>query len=1066
MAAAGAVELCLTQLHDEGRSPCTCKERGLSIDFMPLRLLANTRCSAPTRTARFLDKGNLESLATKLHMVLAETAPSPHRYGKLASTQGSNQQPGDGGGGGGGVETMSDGEATAFAIMSCVVTGGSGLLGHHYLASQRRDALHTLCRAVFVDALAPQQWGRPPKEQLLGSNDRAAVAATTVMPPLLHGFCVDRFVGLLLGLAAFSGDGRQAAIEVLSACGVIGAEAGDDAAADNNGGGEGSGGEGDGGDDDDDDDDDDAAGALVDTVGGALLLSCKQSFKQSGKAKGWRRGAFAKLREPFGAVVGALDLATQGTHDAGAPAPPPEVLRVERVRSATILASQRAEESARSKLAKGIITQEEYDQISRMNDALSDSRHGGDDLGIGDPLDDRRSATHAGSAAAAPVHRHLLGLAASTLAGITELVTLLVFPGSALQSPPPLHQRQVLATALRRAGFEVMLERWRHTAGVEVKRYAKAKAAQAAAVRQAAAAAAAADRAAKAAAADAADDAAAMAELKVLMDRAMNLTAEEKARVQFLMKRRTTAASVAASADADLGSIGGAGKPASSDKSVSAPSLVHDKEKAKGGLFGGLFGSKAVPKNSGRQSPPSLRSSHEGGSDEAGDAFDIDADRSVGGRKDSAPVRLGIGSSGSFKTSRKLTLSEQADASASSGGSGGGDKPSRSRVATVFGLGSFKQASDNDGGVDGESEGAVMVGELVSSPEAWADLAQRVDHYFQLLLDDEDYMAEELEDKSVKALVDAAGRHLMTPQASFATAINVAPEISSNGALRGGLETDGLVAGGSALGSSDAPPATASRLAAGWWQSVYGASHELGPAQELGHELLDLMERCVEVFGAAAGKAEAPGFADIMLESMDRKEKLKEAGGAAGEAGEEEQAVVAKAGTGRARVTLADLMGNQGGIGGGGGKGGGSSADDEKVRELEAEIEKLHAAMEAVKLDGEKRLAAVAALMTGPAPAAAPAAASAEEVGGAPAAASSGLVQKAPSALKLKDDPLFAKYFKMLKMHLPPPAVKQKMRAEGVDPDILDMDPEGPSPNQTKGAESVPDTPPREFLSC
>jgi len=66
----------------------------------------------------------------------------------------------------------------------------------------------------------------------------------------------------------------------------------------------------------------------------------------------------------------------------------------------------------------------------------------------------------------------------------------------------------------------------------------------------------------------------------------------------------------------------------------------------------------------------------------------------------------------------------------------------------------------------------------------------------------------------------------------------------------------------------------------------------------------------------------------------------------------------------------------------------------------------------------------------------------------------------------LKDDPLFAKYFKMLKMHLPPPAVKQKMRAEGVDPDILDMDPEGPSPNQTKGAESVPDTPPREFLSC
>ena len=47
----------------------------------------------------------------------------------------------------------------------------------------------------------------------------------------------------------------------------------------------------------------------------------------------------------------------------------------------------------------------------------------------------------------------------------------------------------------------------------------------------------------------------------------------------------------------------------------------------------------------------------------------------------------------------------------------------------------------------------------------------------------------------------------------------------------------------------------------------------------------------------------------------------------------------------------------------------------------------------------------------------------------------------------LKDDPMFAKYFKMLKMHLPPPAVKQKMTAEGLDPAILDMDPEGPSPN-------------------
>jgi hypothetical protein len=31
----------------------------------------------------------------------------------------------------------------------------------------------------------------------------------------------------------------------------------------------------------------------------------------------------------------------------------------------------------------------------------------------------------------------------------------------------------------------------------------------------------------------------------------------------------------------------------------------------------------------------------------------------------------------------------------------------------------------------------------------------------------------------------------------------------------------------------------------------------------------------------------------------------------------------------------------------------------------------------------------------------------------------------------LKDDPIYARFFKMLKMHLPRGAVEQKMRAEG-----------------------------------
>lgn len=54
--------------------------------------------------------------------------------------------------------------------------------------------------------------------------------------------------------------------------------------------------------------------------------------------------------------------------------------------------------------------------------------------------------------------------------------------------------------------------------------------------------------------------------------------------------------------------------------------------------------------------------------------------------------------------------------------------------------------------------------------------------------------------------------------------------------------------------------------------------------------------------------------------------------------------------------------------------------------------------------------------------------------------------------MKVKDDPKFAKYFKMLAMHLPKIAVEAKMKAEGVDPSILDLDPESVSPNNTSSA--------------
>lgn len=60
------------------------------------------------------------------------------------------------------------------------------------------------------------------------------------------------------------------------------------------------------------------------------------------------------------------------------------------------------------------------------------------------------------------------------------------------------------------------------------------------------------------------------------------------------------------------------------------------------------------------------------------------------------------------------------------------------------------------------------------------------------------------------------------------------------------------------------------------------------------------------------------------------------------------------------------------------------------------------------------------------------------------AAASAGQSNGGPA---VKDDPRYAKYFKMLKMHLPRPAVEAKMRAEGVDPKVLDLDPNKPAPS-------------------
>ncbi|POM78056.1 Hypothetical protein PHPALM_4461 [Phytophthora palmivora] len=69
-----------------------------------------------------------------------------------------------------------------------------------------------------------------------------------------------------------------------------------------------------------------------------------------------------------------------------------------------------------------------------------------------------------------------------------------------------------------------------------------------------------------------------------------------------------------------------------------------------------------------------------------------------------------------------------------------------------------------------------------------------------------------------------------------------------------------------------------------------------------------------------------------------------------------------------------------------------------------------------------------------------------------PAAADSGV-------MKLKDDPAFEKYFKMRKLGMPDGVIQHKLMMDGVTLDILNMDPEGPSPNAMGAAPATPPPP-------
>ncbi|RHY48997.1 hypothetical protein DYB38_003063 [Aphanomyces astaci] len=67
-----------------------------------------------------------------------------------------------------------------------------------------------------------------------------------------------------------------------------------------------------------------------------------------------------------------------------------------------------------------------------------------------------------------------------------------------------------------------------------------------------------------------------------------------------------------------------------------------------------------------------------------------------------------------------------------------------------------------------------------------------------------------------------------------------------------------------------------------------------------------------------------------------------------------------------------------------------------------------------------------------------------------------GLVSDLMVKALLKDDPVYAKYFKMLKMHIPEGAVKQKMIEHGVNPKALELGPDGLVSDLTAGSTSPP----------
>lgn len=345
----------------------------------------------------------------------------------------------------------------------------------------------------------------------------------------------------------------------------------------------------------------------------------------------------------------------------------------------------------------------------------------------------------------------------------------------------------------------------------------------------------------------------------------------------------------------------------------------------------------------------------------------------------------------------------------------------------------------------------------------------------KLVLDDEDEEVFELDERSPSAVLHRCFRAVAHPDASFVRAVHLRPndnptplppassEVVGLGLALGGSSSGG--SGGSGKGSKwgHDPVAAAAKAAADslvvapaaaavnrsneWWAMGYG-----GPAEKsssLGKEFFELAEKCVFEFSEGASDGGDDGGDDGEEGGYDVEEEVEEVDGGEtadekeeGQEGEDEDGSdsdiprkgehqktnievtedsksitsTTRRRRKRFRPTLASLLhslSSKGEDGGDATNGGGGDGDRQGGTggAITKELEALRKEIKALKASQQWRLDSKAA----------PSSSSPLSKAATPAADVTASPHSAPTAaaaavLTLKDDPMFSKYFKMLKV--------------------------------------------------